>query len=169
MVFRNVLYDGLGTGNNANVMSFEEAAALKTDGYVLREESAAMIAVPIPKPYIDIGRGSGVVSPSFDPSRTIIALAGTIPLATRGSGNSEPHFPGYVACNHSFGWDVTRVTRMVGGSNLPIAPLLFRAGLIWPTSSGEIREDCHSLHGPSTQGTRETRVTGRRLNPTISH
>lgn len=166
-VFRNVLYDGMGTGNNADVMTFEQASTLKDESFVMREGAPSMYAIPMPKKHINFDRGANVVSPVFDRSRTIIALAGIIPLSSQG-GASEPHYPGYVACNHIFGWDRTRISRMNGNSTLPIAPLMFKSDLTWPTANGEVTEECHSVHGRAAVGVREVRMFGRSLNPTAT-
>lgn len=161
-VFRNVLYDGMGAGNNSEVMTIEEARALKDNNYELREGAASIIAVPIPK----ITKPTGVSGlDNVDPSRTIFALSGTIPLGNR-EGGVRAHYPGYKLCSELFGWNRARVLAPTGGNSLPLAPLLFRGSLTWPTSSGEIVEESHDHHGLGAVGARDVRMYGRSLNPT---
>lgn len=162
-VFRNVIYDGMGTGNNSDVMTLQQAKDLANSNYVLQEGAPAIIAVPIPK----ISKSTGVkMLDNIDPSRTILALSGTIPLGNRENADIRPHYPGYKLCSYLFGWDRLRVISPTPDHRLPIASMLFRGSLTWPTHGGEIVEECHDPHGLGAVGARDVRMYGRSMNPT---
>ena len=163
-VFRNVIYDGMGTGNNSEVMTFDEARALQDSGFELQEGMASIIAIPIPK----ISKPVGINGmDNVDGSRTIFALSGTLPAGGQ-NGQVKPHYPGFKLCNQLFGWNRVNVVGLAGQTTYPIAPLLFRGALVWPTENGEMTEECHDHHGLGTVGARDVRMYGRSLNPTAT-
>lgn len=162
-VFRNAVCDGMGTGNNLDLQTAEQATSLKDDGFVMNNGFPSVVCIPMPKRGINVNAGQRT-SPWFDSSRPVLALAGTIPIA--GGAASEPHYPGFKTACELYGWNQTRISQMTGGSNLPVAPLLFRANLKWPTTSGMSDEISHSVFGKATVGSKEVRMWGRGVNPT---
>lgn len=158
-VFRNVLYDGMGTGNNTDVFTHDQLMALRQGNYGLSEGDPSVIAIPVPK------RTEVQDLMPFDKSRTVVAVAGVI-NGMNPNREPEPHYPGFRSCQELYGWNRLVVSPTPQQSVYPIAPLMFRGDLVWPTATGELREECHSMHGRADVGVREVRMYGRGLNPT---
>ena len=161
-VGRNAVYHGILSGSDARVMTFAQAQALAQNNFVMDHNHSSIYSICIPRNHVywqDAG-----MTVTFDPNRTVSAVSGTFPIAS--TAVSQPHYPGYVFYNEHYGFGRLALNGM-SGLDAPISPVLLRGGRQIPTKAGFREEVSKAHHGPEAPGVRETRMTGRRLNPVL--
>jgi hypothetical protein len=160
-VARNSIYHGIISGSNARIMTVQQAQTLKQRGFAMDPTHPAMHAICIPKRSIRWNGNSN----GFDNTRVVIATAGTFPVAHQ--GQSTPHYPGHRFYGQLYGFNELAIHDANAELNLRFSPALLRGGVQYPTKSGFREERSQGHHGPEAPGVRETRMTGRRLNPIL--
>jgi hypothetical protein len=165
-VARNAIYHGIISGSDSRIMTVDQAVQLKNNNFAMDSNHPSIHSICIPKNDVRWRTSSGL-SYSFDNDRVVIATAGTFPIASSGNGESLPHYPGHKFYNELYGFSELSVHGFSTQLNLPFSPALLRGGVQYPTSAGFREEKSQGHHGPEASGVRETRMTGRRLNPIL--
>lgn len=174
----NAIYDGVLPGNNAKIMSQDEAKVLRENGFHLDAESIpAMYALMLPAKTIvlknewdKMPRGKETVSVhEFKNEDAFMSIRGFWPQF-KSSQKKAMHYPGARFYDALYGWDI--LTRLMhdGVDTKPICMTTFQAFVRYRTANGYQELPGTGHHGAwEGTGCRIVRRLGESPNPNVLH